>query len=66
MQFIKWAMAFAVVTSLAGCLNEDAQRGLIGAAGGAVISDITGGNAATGALIGGVGGLLCDDVGVCR
>lgn len=57
-------LAFAV--SLSGCLDTDAERGLAGAAGGAVIADVTGGNALTGAVIGGAAGVFCDDLGVCR
>jgi hypothetical protein len=52
--------------ALSACLDTDAERGLAGAAGGAVISDATGGSAVTGALIGGAAGVFCDDVGVCR
>ena len=75
MRFVKPAgrvMALAGVVAaamLAGCApTGDLQRGLVGAGVGAVISDSTGGNALTGALIGGIGGTLCDDVGVaaCR
>lgn len=69
MQILKLAGALAMVGLVAGCAyppSPDIQRGLVGAAAGAVVSDLTGGNAATGALIGGVGGLVCDDVGVCR
>ncbi len=53
-------------TTLAGCLENDIERGAAGALGGAVISEVTGGSALTGAVIGGAGGLLCDDVGVCK
>jgi osmotically inducible lipoprotein OsmB len=56
----------AVATALAGCLDTDAERGLAGAAGGAVIADVTGGNALTGAVLGGAAGVFCDDLGVCR
>lgn len=69
MQFLKLVGILAMVGSVAGCAyppSPDIQRGLVGAAAGAVISDITGGNATTGALVGGIGGLVCDDVGVCR
>jgi hypothetical protein len=52
--------------ALSGCLTTDTERGLAGAAGGAVIADATGGNALTGAVIGGAAGVFCDDVGVCR
>ncbi|MGC1427283.1 MAG: hypothetical protein WA822_01735 [Albidovulum sp.] len=66
MRFTKSLIALALVGSLAGCLDNDAERGLAGAAGGAIIADATGGSALTGALIGGAGGVFCDDVGLCR
>lgn len=52
--------------ALSACLQTDAERGLAGAAGGAVIADATGGNALTGAVIGGAAGVFCDDLGVCK
>ncbi|TCO69120.1 hypothetical protein [Rhodovulum euryhalinum] len=59
-------MAFAL--ALSGCLENDAQRGLAGAAGGAVISGATGGSPATGAIVGGAAGYFCRDLNVpgCR
>jgi hypothetical protein len=42
--------------ALAGCLETPGTRALAGAATGAVISDATGGDALTGAVIGGLGG----------
>ena len=56
----------AAALALSGCLTTDTERGLAGAAGGAVIADVTGGNAVTGAVIGGAAGVFCDDLGVCR
>lgn len=56
----------ASVLALSGCLDTDTERGLAGAAGGAVIADATGGNALTGAVIGGAAGVFCDDAGICR
>lgn len=53
-------------TTLAGCLENDLERGGVGALGGAVIGKAIGVDPITGALIGGVGGLVCDDLGVCR
>jgi osmotically inducible lipoprotein OsmB len=47
-------------------LDTDTERGLAGAAGGAVIADVTGGSAVTGAVIGGAAGVFCDDLGVCK
>lgn len=52
--------------SLSACLNTDAERGLAGAAGGAVIADATGGSPLTGAVVGGAAGVFCDDLGVCK
>ncbi|MFN6924753.1 MAG: hypothetical protein ACK4P8_03810 [Tabrizicola sp.] len=64
------ARSFSVMMMMAlmlsGCLTTDTERGLAGAAGGAVIADLTGGNAVTGAVIGGAAGVFCDDLGVCR
>ena len=54
------------ILALSACLQTDTERGLAGAAGGAVIADATGGNALTGAIVGGAAGVFCDDVGVCR
>ncbi len=54
------------VLALSACLQTDAERGLAGAAGGAVIADVTGGSAVTGAIVGGAAGVFCDDLGVCR
>jgi osmotically inducible lipoprotein OsmB len=51
---------------LAACVNTDTERGLAGAAGGAILAEVTGGNAVTGALVGGAAGVFCDDLGVCR
>lgn len=57
--------AFALVTvltvTLSGCLlSNDAQRVMVGAAGGAVVADLAGGNMAAGAVAGGVAcGLFC-------
>ena len=66
MRALKFIAIIAVATSLSGCLANDTERGLAGAAGGAVIADATGGNALTGALLGGAAGVFCDDAGICR
>ncbi|MCF8512303.1 MAG: hypothetical protein K9G43_12715 [Rhodobacteraceae bacterium] len=54
--------------ALSGCLANDTQRGVAGAAGGAVISGITGGSPLTGAVVGGAAGYFCRDLNVpgCR
>jgi osmotically inducible lipoprotein OsmB len=64
MQFTKLALAGALVASLAGCLQNDTQRGLAGAAAGVVVADALDTNIVTGAAIGGLGGVLCDDLNV--
>lgn len=53
---------------LAGCLENDTQRGVAGAAGGALVADALGGNAVTGAVVGGAAGYFCRDLNVkgCR
>jgi osmotically inducible lipoprotein OsmB len=53
-------------TTLSACLDNDLERGGVGALGGAVVAEAVGGDALTGALIGGGAGLVCDDLGVCN
>ena len=58
-QMFKTAILVALLsTTMAGCMANDAQRVLIGATAGAVVADATGNNMATGAVIGGIGGLV--------
>lgn len=68
MYSIKFTAALALVFALAGCLENDAQRGVAGAVGGAAIAGATGGSLATGAIIGGAAGVFCRDLNVpgCR
>ena len=55
----KTALLVAILsTTLAGCMANDGQRALVGAAAGAVVADATGNDMATGALIGGGLGLV--------
>lgn len=65
MQIKQLGVGLIVVTLLSGCLDNDLERGAAGAAAGAVVADVTGGNVLTGALIGGAGGVLCDDINLC-
>ncbi|NEY90459.1 hypothetical protein [Tabrizicola oligotrophica] len=60
------ALAFVILSALGltGCLANDTERGLVGAAGGAVIADATGGSPLTGAVIGGAAGYFCRDLRV--
>ena len=57
-----------VLFTLTGCLENNTQRGVAGAAGGAVIAGATGGSPVTGAVIGGAAGYFCQDLNVpgCR
>lgn len=63
-----FALIAVTILGLSACVETDAERGLIGAAGGAVISDATGGSPVTGAVIGGAAGYFCRDLNVpgCR
>ncbi|TQS72315.1 hypothetical protein ERN12_00405 [Rhodobacteraceae bacterium] len=63
----KTALFFAFIgaTSLAGCMQTDGQRALVGAGTGALIADATDQNMVAGAALGAGAGALCDDAGVC-
>lgn len=52
----------AAVFALAACGETDLERGVSGAAIGAVSAELVGGNVVTGAAVGGAAGVLCDDV----
>lgn len=54
----KSLIVFAILsTSLAGCMQDPASRGVAGAAGGALVADAFDGNMLTGAVIGGLAGV---------
>lgn len=55
------------VLALSACGSNDLTRASTGAVAGGVIAAATDNDVATGALIGGVGGALCDDLtpGLC-
>ncbi|MCY4333327.1 MAG: hypothetical protein OXC60_01450 [Litoreibacter sp.] len=57
-------VAFGLFSTLAACDN-DFERGAVGAGAGAAVSVATGGSIGTGALVGGVAGVFCDDLGIC-
>lgn len=62
---VKHFFLFAtLVVSLSGCLANDTERGLAGAATGAVIGGVTGGSPVTGAVVGGAVGYFCRDLNV--
>ncbi|HKL70628.1 hypothetical protein [Salibaculum sp.] len=54
-------IACLAVAGLSACLDNDLERGLAGAAGGAIVADAFGGDPVTGAIVGGAGGALCDE-----
>ena len=62
MQKSKLILALVAATGLSGCLSNDLECGLAGAATGAVVADATGGSKTKGALIGGLAGTLANDV----
>lgn len=67
MLHIRLILAATAIASLSACLDNDLERGLAGAAAGAIVADAVGGNAVTGAIVGGAAGALCDEVtNVCR
>ena len=61
-----WIIAVVALVGLTACLDNDTERGLAGAAGGAIAADALGGNAAVGAVVGGGAGVFCDDLGICN
>lgn len=66
MHILKFGAALALVIPLAGCLQNDTERALAGAAAGAVVADATDNDVATGAIVGAGAGAFCDDLGLCR
>lgn len=67
MQHFRLLFAVTAVFTLSACLSNDLERGLAGAAVGAVAADALGGDAVTGAIVGGAAGALCDEVTrICR
>ncbi|PIE11801.1 MAG: hypothetical protein CSA72_01395 [Rhodobacterales bacterium] len=66
MQFTKVLLVGAGLFVLGACQMSDTERGLVGAAGGAVVADATGNDPLIGAAIGGTAGVLCDNAGVCN
>ncbi|MEM7470757.1 MAG: hypothetical protein AAF340_05340 [Pseudomonadota bacterium] len=51
---------------LVAACDTDVERGAVGAGAGVVVSKALGGDAVTGALVGGLAGVFCDDAGVCN
>ncbi|PHQ78748.1 MAG: hypothetical protein COB65_13520 [Thalassobium sp.] len=64
---LRLLFAAAAVFTLSACLGNDVERGLAGAAAGAIIADSTGGNVVTGAALGGLAGATGDEfTSICR
>jgi hypothetical protein len=62
----KIIITLAVLTlPLAGCMQSDVTRGLGGAVAGGLLASATRNDVATGMLVGGLAGSLCDDAGIC-
>lgn len=60
---VSWVVAATAVLSLAGCLDNDAERALVGAGIGCVAGETIGNNNCTeGALAGGLVGALANDL----
>ncbi|WP_298431008.1 hypothetical protein [uncultured Jannaschia sp.] len=60
----------ALLTSLAACgpggpIDSDVERGLVGAAIGYGAAKAVDGNGDRGAIVGGLAGIFCDDLGGC-
>ncbi|MDK3018108.1 hypothetical protein [Pseudodonghicola flavimaris] len=65
MRKLKLLVLPGALLALAGCLDNDGERALAGAAVGAIAADAFDHNVAAGAAIGAAGGALCDDAGLC-
>ena len=62
-------VAVLLSTALSGCLvQNDGQRALVGAAGGALAADLVGVDPITGAALGAGAGALCNEagIGICQ
>lgn len=68
MRLVKFITGLAMVAALGGCLENNTQRGVAGAAGGALVAGALGGDMVAGAVVGGVAGAVCHDLSVpgCR
>ncbi|MRX50070.1 hypothetical protein GI374_06305 [Paracoccus sp. S-4012] len=74
LSLLRLTVAGAALAVLGACtqgpygqqLSPDVQRAAGGAIAGGVIAKALDEDVATGAAIGGIGGALCDDLGVCQ
>ena len=62
MRIIAISTALAATLGLAACEGTDLERGVMGAGVGAAAAAATGGSVAGAAAVGGVAGIVCDDV----
>lgn len=56
-----WIIAATAMLGLAGCLENDAERALVGAGAGCVAGEVLDNDCTTGALAGGLVGALSND-----
>ncbi|APO87048.1 MULTISPECIES: hypothetical protein [unclassified Marivivens] len=62
-----WIVAFVAFAGLSACLDTDLERGLAGAAAGAITADALGVDPVIGAAAGGLAGATCDSyASACR
>lgn len=59
------ASALLSACAQGGFVDSDVERGLVGAAAGYGVARAVKGSGDRGAIIGGLAGVFCDDVGVC-
>ncbi|TFL17944.1 hypothetical protein [Jannaschia formosa] len=65
-KFLPLALAAALLSGCqTGFIDSDVERGLAGAAAGYGIAKAVDGNGDRGAMIGGLAGVFCDDLGGC-
>lgn len=65
MQQRTWIIAAISILALAGCLETDGERAVVGAGAGIVAADVLGTDRTGTALIGAAAGAFCDDAGLC-
>ncbi|TCP62976.1 hypothetical protein EV663_101239 [Rhodovulum bhavnagarense] len=66
MGYFKAIGAVCALALLGGCMSNDGERALAGAAAGAVVADVLDESALVGAAVGAAVGATCDDMGVCN
>ena len=64
MQKTSIILAVVAVFGLAGCLDNDLERGVAGAGAGLVASELLGTDQTGSILVGAAAGVFCDDAGV--